>query len=75
MNYYKTAKRAWRKSAWIHGDGSFAVVAFCNVTTVSLHAEREDADASKDFIDRLGCGHQCYRHHKVVDLTDLGATA
>lgn len=69
--YHSKAKRIWRKAAWVHGDGPIAVIAYCNVTTVSLHANRVDAQHSIDFIDRFGCGHRCGRDHRVVDLADL----
>ena len=68
MNYTKAARRIWKPTEWVHGCGPHAVVAFCNVTTVTLHQTDEDAQGSKAFIDLLGCGHQGYRDHVAIDL-------
>lgn len=66
--YRGTARRIWKRAVWVRGQGPFAVVAYCNQTSVSLHAELADAQASRAFIDRTGCGHRCYRDHRIVDL-------
>jgi hypothetical protein len=71
VNSHRLAKRLWKRAAWIHGDGPIAVIAYCNVTTVTLHSDPEVARHSVDFIDEHGCGGNCYRHHRVVDLGPL----
>ena len=53
---------------WIAGEGPFAVLAWCRVLTVTLHPTRADADASREWIDRCGCGGRCHRAHDVVRL-------
>lgn len=68
-DYRRAAKRIWKPVEWVHGDGPVALVAFCNVTTVTLWNDADDADASRSFIDRFGCGGRCYRDHAIVDLS------
>lgn len=73
--YKGTARRVWPRAIWVHGQGPYAVVAYCKQTTVTLHASLEDAQASRGFIDRTGCGHRCHRAHRVIDLDDLVGAA
>lgn len=68
INYARAAKRIWKPVEWVHGDGPVAVVAFCKVTTVTLWPDTDQAEASREFIDRFGCGGGCYRDHAIVDL-------
>jgi hypothetical protein len=50
------------------GDGRWATVAWCGGLTVFLHRASEEAEKSFRWIDRLGCGHACWRDHELVDL-------
>lgn len=66
------AGRCIRSTAeWIRGTGRWALLAHCNVLTVTLHRSRRNAEQARTFIDRTGCGHQCSRHHDIVDARDL----
>lgn len=66
--YRGAARKRWKRAVWIQGQGRWAVVAYCNHTSVSLHIDRIDAVHSMAFIDRLGCGHQCQRVHALIDM-------
>lgn len=61
----------WRHAAWISGDGPFAVIAWCGVTTVSLHVDVEAAVHALAVVDGTGCGHRCAGRHELVRL-DFG---
>lgn len=58
----------WPRAVWITGSGEWALLAHCDVLKVTLHATEEDAQSSKRFIDRTGCGHACTRRHEIVRL-------
>lgn len=55
-------------AAWAVGEGPVALIAWCKVPTISLHADVETAEESKTFIDAHGCGGRCARRHEVVLL-------
>lgn len=61
------------RAAWIAGDGGpFAVVAWCGVTSVTLHGDAEAATAALVAVGATGCGGRCTRDHELVRL-DLDA--
>lgn len=62
------ARRRWPHAEWIIGSGKWASVASCDVLTVMLFATEAEADTSRAFIDRTGCGHACIRDHDVIAL-------
>jgi hypothetical protein len=63
------AQKRWGKEAEsIHGDGQFALLAWCRVLTVTLWQTREEAEEQKKFIDRTGCGGFCSGDHEIIDL-------
>lgn len=62
------AKCVWPRAYWIHGDGRFAVLAWCRVLTITLHEFPEPAEESKAFIDRYGCGGRCTGNHQIIEL-------
>ena len=66
------ANNLWRKKvAWITGDGQFALLAPCRVLTVTLWKTRDEAEKSKEGIDNLKCGGQCFPGlHRIVDLSE-----
>ncbi len=62
------ARRRWGKeAAWIHGDGQFALLAWCRVLTVTLWSTMAKAEENKKFIDEMACGVGCTRNHEIVD--------
>ena len=63
------ARCIWRRNVcWIIGEGSFACVAYCRHTSVSLHEDFESAQSAKRTIDRAGCGGFCTGRHEVIEL-------
>jgi hypothetical protein len=67
-SYVATARRRWPAAEWIIGNGRYASVAYCDVTTVILFATRAEAERAKALIDRIACGHACLREHEIVNL-------
>lgn len=71
--YRTLAKCIWgRRVEWVDGDGPHALLAWCDVLTITLWQDLADAVAAKRGIDRLACGHACRRDHQIVRL-DLEA--
>jgi hypothetical protein len=74
------AKCLWPRSIWVSGNGRYASRSDCPHSagrrlewggTVILYDSRQEAEQAKAMIDRLACGGQCWRRHKVVDLAGL----
>jgi len=66
---YRTfAECAIRRTAWVQGSGPIALIAWCRVPTVTLHATVEAAEAAKSFIDQYKCGGMCTGRHEIVRL-------
>jgi len=55
-------------AAWIAGQGPYAAVAWCGVTSVTLHADADAATHGLGLIDLLGCGCQCHGDHDLMRL-------
>lgn len=62
------ARCIWPRAVWIAGNGPYAVVAYCGVTTITLHADPDAAQEALATIDATGCGGRCSRHHKLIRL-------
>ena len=58
----------FQRAAWIAGDGPFAVIAWCGVSSVTLHPDVGTAERSLATVDATGCGRRCVRHHDLVRL-------
>ena len=58
---------------WITGRGSFAVVAYCRSTTVTVWPTADAARAALDVIDETGCCGRCTRRHRLIPLDTKGA--
>jgi hypothetical protein len=78
----RTAARCiFPRSIWISGgkglqDHAYALLAHFHRRksgglTVTLWRTLAEAEQSKAFIDRLGCGGGCYRDHEIVVLRDF----
>jgi hypothetical protein len=67
-SYVAMARRHWPAAEWIIGQGRYASIAYCDVTTVMLFAAQAEAEHAKAFIDRIACGHACLREHEIADL-------
>lgn len=66
--YLQRAKKKWPHAEWIVGNGRFALLAYCDVLTITLWPTYEEAIKSKAFIDKAACGHACYKNHEIIDL-------
>ncbi|MDR6439087.1 hypothetical protein J2790_004262 [Paenarthrobacter nicotinovorans] len=58
---------------WIRGKGNIALIAWCDAPSISLWTKAEDADASKDFIDAVGCGGRCTGRHDIIQVQGVAA--
>jgi hypothetical protein len=54
------------RAAWVDGIGNFALIAWCDVPTVTLWKELAAAENQKAIIDRTGCGGRCSGRHQIV---------
>lgn len=71
VDFRQRARKRWGKqAAWIKGDGQYALLARCNVLTITLWEELAKAKARKKLIDETACGKMCSGSlgHKIVDL-------
>jgi hypothetical protein len=68
MRHVTLARRRWPAAEWIIGNGQYASVAYCDVTTVMLFSTQAEAERAQAFIRRVGCGHVCRIEHQLVDL-------
>jgi hypothetical protein len=67
-SYSTLAKCVWPRAAWIAGQGPFAVVAWCDVLTVTLHQDHAAALEAKRITDASACGGRCTGRHEIVRL-------
>lgn len=67
------ANKLWDKKAkQVTGDGQFALLAPCEVLTVTLWKTIGEAEESKELIHKTGCGESCTPDiHVIVDLDTL----
>ncbi|WP_157498323.1 hypothetical protein [Leifsonia sp. Leaf336] len=52
---------------WIHGNGNYAVIAWCN-RTITLWHERPLAQQALDIINADACGHRCRHNHELITI-------
>ena len=57
-------------NVWVMGEGPIALLAWCDVLTVSLHADVETAQGAREWLDDFACGHACVKDHDIVDLDE-----
>jgi hypothetical protein len=67
-SYWTLAKCLWPRAIWDGGNGPYALLAHCDVLTVSLHKTLESALDSKRQIDWTACGGRCRRDHEIVRI-------
>ncbi len=71
--WYNLARCLYPKAAWISGEGPVALESHCGRRrdlTVTLHADVEDAEESRQSIDDAGCGSRCVGAHRIVHLAE-----
>lgn len=64
---------ALRKAEWVHGKGTYAVVAWCSHVTVTVWETESEANAAKTEIDAAGCSGRCRRSHELIRIDIEGA--
>jgi hypothetical protein len=64
------AECAWPDAAYVVGDGPFALLARCDLFTVSLYETGDEARRRKQVLDQRGCATRCEGSHEVVALID-----
>jgi hypothetical protein len=62
------ARRRWPGAEWIYGEGPFALLAHCEILTITLHDTRAKAEEAKRAIDETFCGHTCNKQHEIVEI-------
>lgn len=62
--YNKFCCCAFKRAAWVSGEGPFALIAWCSIPTISLWPTREHAEAA--LADLGFCGGRCTGRHEVV---------
>lgn len=68
--YQRLARKLWPYAARVDGEGRYALMAYCNVLTVSLWANLDDAIKNRRMIDGAHCGSRCSGCHAVLDLDE-----
>jgi hypothetical protein len=64
------ARCLWPHAAWVWGEGPVALLARCNVLTITLWPDLETALPSRRQIDSTGCGSFCRRRHEFIGLDE-----
>lgn len=54
------------RAAWVHGEGEYASIAWCDEPTVLLFATLAEAEQARAWIDQYACGSRCVHRHDVV---------
>jgi hypothetical protein len=68
-DWRRVAYRRWPDAAWVEGNGQFAFVEPCRVTTIHLFDTLEEAEKYKR-IPGYRCGGVCNRGlHYILDLS------
>ena len=69
-DWHRVAERRWPDAAWVSGNGPFAFVEPCRVTTIHLFETLEQAERYKQ-IPGYRCGGVCFPGlHYIVDLRE-----
>lgn len=66
--YQSLAECTWPGSAYVVGDGAFALLARCDLFTVSLYETSAEARRRKRTLDARGCGKTCEGRHELHAL-------
>ena len=74
-DFLRIAKKRWGKAASITGNGRYALVARCDVTTITLWADLNIAKSSQKVNELMACGEMCSGTpgHQIVDLAEGGS--
>jgi hypothetical protein len=67
--YQSLAECTWPDAVYVVGDGPFALLARCDLFTVTLYETSAEARRRKRAIDTRGCGRTCEGLHGLAGLT------
>lgn len=66
--YQSLAECSWPDGAYVIGDGPFALLARCDLFTVTLYESDAEARRRLRILDDRGCGKTCEGLHELVGL-------
>jgi hypothetical protein len=66
--YQSLAECNWPDAAYVVGDGPFALLARCDLLTVSLYESDVEARRRLRAVDARGCGKTCEGLHELIGL-------
>lgn len=64
------AECTWPDAAYVVGDGTYAVLARCDLFTVSLYETFDEARRRARILDDRGCGQTCEGDHELVAMAE-----
>ena len=66
--YQSLAECSWPDVAYVVGDGPFALLARCDLFTVTLYESDAEARRRLRAVDQRGCGKTCEGRHELIGL-------
>lgn len=66
--YQSLAECTWPDAGYVVGDGPFALLARCDLFTVSLYETSAEAHRRKRLLDDRGCAMTCEGRHELTGL-------
>lgn len=69
--YQSLAECSWPDAVYVVGDGPFALLARCDLFTVTLYETSAEARRRKRALDTRGCGRTCEGLHGLAGLAGL----
>lgn len=63
------AECCWPHAAWVVGDGPYAVLAHCDMLSITLHDTPEAGRVALARVDELRCCRKCDGRHELVVLS------
>lgn len=66
--YQSLAECMWPAVAYVIGDGPFAVLAHCDMFTVSLYETSTEARRRARALEANGCGKTCEGRHELIAM-------
>ncbi len=69
--YQSLAECTWSDAFYVVGDGPFALLAHCDMFTVTLYETVLEARRRKRRLDEQSCGKTCEGAHELAALVDV----
>lgn len=67
-SYRAAARCMWPRACWISGDGPYALLAHCDVLTITLWPTAGKAFSTYQWLAGFKCGHLCTGRHEVIKI-------